>query len=305
MSDPGEPTSQPPADRPRVSVIIPVFNDAARLKACLDRLARQTYPRDGFEVIVVDNGSSEPIEPVMRDRPGVRLVREDRPGSYIARNHGIAAATGEILAFTDSDCLPALDWIEQGVARLLREDNCGLVAGRVDVFARDPSDPTAVELHEQLTAFPQRRYVANDHYGATANVFTPRSVIDQVGGFNERLKSSGDNEWGNRIYSAGYKLVYADEARVAHPARRSIREVYRKVTRLTGGQRDWRTQPRFAWRDLFYDVRPPIGLMCRTLREPRLPGIARKLKFVAVEVFIRYTRAFERTRLYLSAESRR
>ncbi|MGB7156880.1 MAG: glycosyltransferase family 2 protein [Tepidisphaeraceae bacterium] len=290
-------------DPPLVSVIIPVFNDPQRLRACLERLEAQTYPRWRYEVIVVDNGSTPPIH--LNGMRQVRVLYEPRPGSYHARNTGIAAATGEVLAFTDSDCVPAPDWIERGVARLIDEPNCGMVAGRVDVFVKDDAGPTAVELHEQLTAFQQRRYIEDHHYGATANVFTFRDVIRRVGPFNVKLKSSGDNEWGNRVFAAGYRQLYADDVRVAHPARRSLGEIYRKVRRLAGGQKDWKGEGSFTWRAMFCDLRPPVGLIVRTLRDPRLPGLARKAKFIGVEVFIRYTRALERTRLHLGAAARR
>jgi glycosyltransferase involved in cell wall biosynthesis len=287
-------------DPPLVSVIIPVFNDAQRLRVCLERLEGQTYPHWRYEVIVVDNGSTPPVH--LNGMRQVRVLYEPRPGSYHARNAGIAAATGEVIAFTDSDCVPAPDWIERGVARLLDEPNCGLVAGRVDVFVHDDAaGPTAVELHEQLTAFQQRRYIEEHHYGATANVFTFRDVIRRVGPFNVQLKSSGDNEWGNRVFAAGFHQRYADDVRVAHPARRSLAELYRKVRRLAGGQKDWKGERSFTWRAMFCDLRPPIGLLLRTLRDPRLPGLRRKLKFIGVEVFIRYARALERTRLYLGS----
>jgi glycosyltransferase involved in cell wall biosynthesis len=290
---------------PLVSVVIPVYDDFDRLRVCLERLEAQTYPASRYEVLVIDNGSSQPVERVTGQFAHVRVLHQPQPGSYAARNRGIAAAAGEVLAFTDSDCVPASDWIERGVARLLAEPNCGLVAGRIEVFARCGQVPTAVELHEQITAFRQRRYVEEHHYGATANVFTRREVIDRVGPFNARLKSSGDNEWGNRVFAAGYRLIYADDARVAHPARRSFGEVYRKVTRLVGGQKDWQGGRAQLWRELYFDLRPPVGLVVRTARDPRLPGPLRKLKFVAVELFIRYTRALERTRLSLGASTRR
>ena len=104
--------------RSLVSVIIPVYNDAERLKLCLDALARQTYPGDRYEVIVVDNGSQQDPELVTSRYEQVTLAHEACRGSYAARNTGLALARGDVLAFTNSDCIPAADWIEHGVARL-------------------------------------------------------------------------------------------------------------------------------------------------------------------------------------------
>src|SRR5262245_61424835 len=94
---------------PFVSVIIPVFGDVEPLATCLDHLEHQTYSRACFEVIVADNGCPD-LARAVRGRD-VRVVREPKPGSYAARNAGLAIAAGEIIAFTDADCLPSADWI--------------------------------------------------------------------------------------------------------------------------------------------------------------------------------------------------
>jgi glycosyltransferase involved in cell wall biosynthesis len=184
------------AEHPFVSVIIPVFNDGERLRRCLLALGQQTYPRDRFEVVVVDNGSSEDVAAIVAGQAFVTLGHEARPGSYAARNTGLGLARGEVLAFTDSDCLPQPDWIAAGVARLAASPGCGLVAGKISVFFQDPQRPTATELYESLTAFQQHKYIERDHYGATANLFTRRDVFDVVGRFSDGLTSGGDREWG-------------------------------------------------------------------------------------------------------------
>ncbi|MEM8761253.1 MAG: glycosyltransferase family A protein, partial [Pseudomonadota bacterium] len=103
---------------PGISVIIPVFNDAGGLARCLDALARQTDAAP-FEVIVVDNGSDPPLDPAtLPALPSLRLIRETAPGSYAARNAGIAAARAAILAFTDADCRPRPDWLAAGHAAI-------------------------------------------------------------------------------------------------------------------------------------------------------------------------------------------
>ena len=97
---------------PFVSVVIPVYNDSVRLKTCLQALEAQTYPKEVYEVIVVDNGSDESIEPVVAEFPQARASYETHPGSYAARNKGVSISRGEVLAFTDLDDILAPDWIE-------------------------------------------------------------------------------------------------------------------------------------------------------------------------------------------------
>src|ERR1041385_8126335 len=104
-----------------VSVIIPVWNDPERLTKCLDALRKQTYPAHSYEIIVVDNGSAVPVDRVVASYGHARVVHEQRVGSYAARNSGLKVARGQVIAFTDADCLPAPDWIEKGVAHLKRE----------------------------------------------------------------------------------------------------------------------------------------------------------------------------------------
>ncbi len=219
---------------PFVSVIIPVFNDSARLKLCLEALEGQSYPAD-YEVVVVDNGSTENIEEVCRPFKHVIYAHESKPGSYAARNKGIAVAKAEIFAFTDGDCLPRQDWLEKGVGRLMSLSGCGLVGGKVEIFAKDAKNPTAVELYEIAFEFNQKRKVEKLNYSVTANLFTFRSIFTKVGLFNDNMKSLGDREWCNRAVAAGYPLVYADDVVIDHPARSSFSEMISRELRLTGG----------------------------------------------------------------------
>src|SRR4051794_296822 len=92
-------------NKPFVSIIIPVYNDGERLRTCLTALSKQTYPAERFEVLVIDNGSKVSPGPIVADFPFAKLSIETRPGSYCARNNGLALAKGEMFAFTDADCV--------------------------------------------------------------------------------------------------------------------------------------------------------------------------------------------------------
>lgn len=301
--------------QPFVSVIIPVLNDAKRLRLCLQALAQQTYPPHCYQVIVVDNGSDagENPEAVVAQFDRALLSYENYPSSFAARNQGIALARGEVIAFTDADCIPAVDWLEQGVAKLLSVPNCGMVGGRVDIFCRDPHRATPVELYERLTAFPQQHLVERHRYAATANVFTFRRVIDQVGNFAANLKSSGDIEWGQRIAAAGYVLLYADAARVSHPARYSWAQLFKRTVRLAGGIYDLSQRECYPWvdRNRIYTLRlieslvPPVNFVINVFLHAPLQGIKQKLQVSAVMVFVRYVSAAEMIRLKLGGTSAR
>jgi len=298
-----------------VSVVIPVFNDSERLKLCLKALENQTYPRDSYEVIVVDNGSDSPVELAPALFPQVQVAQESRPGSYAARNAGIMLSRGDVIAFTDSDCIPAADWIEKGVAALLSVPNCGLVAGQVKVFAQNPTHPTMSELYEMVFAFPQEENIKQKHFGVTANLFTFRDVIEKVGLFDANLKSAGDVKWTMGVYSYGYKQVYADDVCVLHPARRSLREIYKKHIRISGGHHDIHpsNRPRFLrfTKHLVLGLLNPFihliyqGKARRIFSDPQLQGIKQKTQVIFVLFFAQYTKTIERLRLILGEQSRR
>lgn len=291
-----------------VSVIVPVFNDAKRLRICLEALAAQTYSALCYEVIVVDNGSDNPlaIAAVINDFPQARYAHEPQPGSYAARNRGIQLARGPVIAFTDADCIPADDWLEAGVRQLQQTANCGLVAGKIKLFFQ-AEQGNAIELYENLTAFSQQQWLSEAHGAATANIFTFKSVIDDVGLFNERLLSSGDFEWSERVFLAGYQQVYAEDACVAHPARHTFAQLYKRTVRIAGGvfgrcigseHSFWRRNWLFA-KLLLADLTPPVNFALSNLKDARLQGISQKLSVSLILLWVRYVSAFEMVRLRL------
>jgi glycosyltransferase involved in cell wall biosynthesis len=305
-----------------VSVIIPVYNDSDRLKFCLQALARQTYPKHLYEAIVVDNGSDEnqKIEAVVEQFDRASIAFENIPSSYAARNKGISLAKGEIIAFTDSDCIPADDWLERGVANLLNSSDRSIVGGKVEFFFQNPDRPNTIELYESLTAIPQQYFVEIDKFAATANLFTYKNVFDRVGYFNETLKSSGDREWGMRLSSSGDRIIYAEDTCIRHPARYSYRQLHQKIIRLAGGfydlgkltmKRGYRLSELIQ--DLSQELKPPITTIYYILAGKRLwfwqkldtPNIWQRIKIVFVIFLVKFDCAWQKIKLYLGTSSRR
>ena len=253
--------SAPVAPLPFVSVVVPVFQDELALRRCVRALAAQSYPAARYEIVIVDNGGNARLHRLARRFRGVRVVGEVAESAYAARNRGASAAAGDVLAFTDADCIPDRRWLERGVAALERSPQCGLVAGRIDVFPQDPRRPRPAELFEVAAAFRQRDYVERWRFGATANLVTRREVFERVGGFDTRLRSLGDREWGARVFRAGYELVYADDAVVRHPARASLRALWRRSARTAGGFYDLARHGGHRAGSLWRDA--PVGLVPR------------------------------------------
>ena len=287
------------ASVPFVSVVIPVYNDTGRLKKVLSALRRQTYPKERYEVIVSDNASTEDVRSVTGQFPGVVYTYEAKRGPAAARNKGIRTAKGEIIAFTDSDCEPAVDWLEKGVQAVLRDPECGFVGGEIETFFKDPKRPRAVEILNQ-SYFKQKELVENRGFAATANLLTRRDVFQAVGVFNETFlfPACEDREWGERVTESGRRGVYAEDAVVRHPLRHSLKDLYRQVAHLTLGNFHYekikgrRSSMKKEWAGFF---RPPVR-SARTKLAP-VDGVWSKTKLYGVILFSHYTRVLVRVRL--------
>ncbi len=298
-----------------VSVIVPVYNNLKPLKTCLESLQNQTYPKEFYEVIVVDNASQEDIGSVANQFSQVTLTYESKPGSYAARNKGISLAKGEILAFTDSDCIPAENWIEKGVEKLSKVSDCGLVAGKIELFFKIPNQPTAIEFYDAISYLDQKQHVNRSKFGATANMFTFASRFENVGLFNDELKSGGDMEWGQRVSSQGDEIVYSEEAYIKHPARSSLKQLYKTRTRIVGGHyklgkydissNNGEKQEQNLIKEILQRLKPPIKYLRWRLSDERLKGNKQKLLFIIVTIFIDYAIAWELIQLRIGGEAKR
>lgn len=278
---------------PRVSVIIPVRDDP-RLSACLDALSRQSYPDELVEVVVADNGSSNgAVRAAVDAHPGVRYVTEPAGGSYTARNTAVLASTGEVLAFTDADCLPEPTWLTAAVAGL--RAGADIVAGHVSVYARDPARPHPVEAYELVHAFPQQAYVARGGASVTANMVTTRAAFEHAGPFRAELFSGADIEWAQRANTRGLRTVYGPDAVVHHPARDSYAALRTKLRRVMAGRHERDVldgaDERAPWPPLRSLV-PPIGSARRGVRDERLTTGRARAALVVGEFYHRYVAAW-------------
>ena len=224
---------------PLVSVIIPVWNGRDVIGRCLAALQAQSLSAQQFEIIVVDNGSSDGTAEVARSFAGVDVYEEQRPGSYAARNLGLTHARGEYIAFTDADCRPDPAWLERALTAAGRHPDAGVLAGYIGLFEEGDGASPLFADYERLFSFPQS-FAARGNC-ATANWMSRREIFTTLGGFDERLKSGGDREMALRIRGASFPLVYVPDMVVWHPVRATREDLVCKRQRLSGGRWD-RTQ---------------------------------------------------------------
>jgi glycosyltransferase involved in cell wall biosynthesis len=199
------------------SVVVPTFNRPELLDRCLAGLVAQTYDPTAYEIVIADDAASESTRRQVEEwRSRCRLtgpvihylpVRGTR-GPAAARNAGWRFARGGVIAFTDDDCIPQPEWLVAG-ARAIRDGATG-VSGRIVMPL--PEDPTDYELNAAGLATAQF---------VTANCFYRRSVLEEVGGFDERFAMAWreDSDLWLTLMERGETLVSAEDAVVVHPLR--------------------------------------------------------------------------------------
>ena len=194
----------PRADCPVVSFVIPVRNDAARLRRCLDSIARNHYPADCVEVIVVDNGSRDRSADVAR-QCGARVLLISDAAVADLRNRGAAAARAGILAFVDADHEIDPHWIRHAVATLAGDDVAAAGAPYVS-----PDGATWVQRrYDGLRTRPSEP--ADVEWLGSGNLVLRRAVFDEVGGFDTSLETCEDVDLCQRIRDRGHRIVAVRE----------------------------------------------------------------------------------------------
>ena len=219
---------------PEISIIIPVHNDPEGLADTLESLVAQNFPVEAFEIIVADNGSSDSTQDVARSYAEkyphlVQVVVEDRiQSSYAARNKGIEAAKAEILSFIDADMTVKPDWLGK-IYRVMLDESPDYLGCNVRIYSTRRS---AASLYNVLTGFPVKNYMERAHYAPTCCLTVKREVFSRVGAFDNRLKSGGDTEFGNRVWESGAKFHFAQNIYMYHPARGTMRAHLKKAMRI-------------------------------------------------------------------------
>lgn len=219
-----------------VTVILPVYNGSRTIRACIEALLDQDYPRRCYEVVCVDNNSTDATAPIVSGYPEVRLLSQTAvQSSYAARNIGAAQAQGEILAFIDADCIPAPDWLSRLVEPF--EDPQVLAAGGL---VRDARPANLVETFLGQESSLGRYQDAPGQFLRpliTANAAYRRAEFEALSGFNDRLYTGADIDLAWRL-QLGYGdcVRYAPRAVVSHQHRSNLSSMFRQYRRHGFGE---------------------------------------------------------------------
>jgi glycosyltransferase involved in cell wall biosynthesis len=242
---------------------------------------------------VVDNGSAQLPEAICAAYPAVRLLVERTPGPGPARNTGAAACSGDVLAFTDADCLPGPGWLAAVEQAFADPDLC-IAGGDVRVGVANPARLDMIEAYESVFGYQVERYIRDMGFTITCNLAMRPEVLSAVGPFGG-LAIAEDRDWGQRATAMGYRIHYMSQMVVFHPARRDFGQLTRKWDRHIGHDfAEARDKPagrlRFLAKTL---VMAPSALaeLPRVLSSDRIQGLPNRAKAFAGLARIRAYRA--------------
>lgn len=250
-----------------ISVIVPAYNAESTLSACLSALTKQTVPMSEYEIIVVDDGSTDKTPELAQQFP-IKYFREENQGPAMARNLGAQNAQGEIILFTDSDCIPEPDWIEKMLVPFKTDPN---VVGVKGVYLTQQKQLAArfaqVEFEERYERLKRYQYIDFvDSYSAGFR----RDIFLSVGGFDLRfaVANNEDVELSYKLAQQKYKMVFQPEAKVSHlHADTFFDYLYLKLTRA-------------YWRMLAY--RQHLGKIARDSYTPQTLKLQILLIFISL-----------------------
>lgn len=195
---------------PLFSIIIPTYNRPEHLTSCLQSLTQLSYPCDQFEVIVVDDGSSDPLDTIVQpflSSLKLNLIRQPNAGPAAARNRGAKAAQGQFIAFTDDDCRPEATWLKKLKHRFTENPN-QIVGGHThnllpcNIFSTMSQNIVSI-VYKHYNAIPyEARFFASN------NMAIPTQDFLKIGGFNENFRTSEDREFCDRWLHTGRTMFY-------------------------------------------------------------------------------------------------
>jgi glycosyltransferase involved in cell wall biosynthesis len=219
------PDQLPTVSDPQISVIIPVLNEQAVIGRCLESLSNNAFPKSAFEVIVVDNGSTDPTIDIAKSFEktlALKVLRLEKVHISALRNRGAAEARGRFLAFLDADCLAPATWLSNAM-RLFQDPQAGVIGAHYGI----PDDSTWVGRVWCQDRFAEK--VGNVPYVPAGDLLVDRKTFSAIGGFDESIQTNEDFELCERALAAGLPVRSFPALRVTHLGTpRTLLAFYRK-----------------------------------------------------------------------------
>jgi len=217
-----------------ISIIVPAYNAEKYIEKLIQSLLNQNYEKD-FEIIIINNNSNDKTKEILDKYKNkiIYLEQNKTASSYVSRNMGIKKAKGDIIAFTDSDCIVDKDWLING-EKSLKHNMADIVGGRVKFYFS--AKPSITEYFDSIIYLRSKESFEKQHSLPTLNLFVNKEIFYKIG-FFPKVKSGGDFYWTNKAYKEGYKLIYDNKTIVYHPARK-LKELLHRELRLGSSVRN-------------------------------------------------------------------
>ncbi len=215
---------------PFVTVIIPVYNRADDMRSCLESLFKVDYPLEKLEIIVVDDNSSDTTVETVKTYPVKLIAQPKNLGQSAARNAGVFAAQGEIIAFIDSDCIAGASWLRE-LTPYFDDPRNALVGGYVDSYYRETRLDRYEEANSALNMggkFVTGSGKESDFYVPTCNMLVRKEAYLKVGGLDETMRVGEDVDLCWRLKEDGYRLVYVPKGTIEHKHRNRFFETFKR-----------------------------------------------------------------------------
>ena len=253
-------------NQPFISIIVPVYNGENIIGACLKSLLAQDYPKDKYEVIAVDNNSKDKTADIIKEYSVHYLFESKVQGSYAARNTGVRHAKGEILAFTDADCVADKGWLKKGIMGFVG-GKIGCVAGSIKGY--EPANYIEEYLiKREILSHKKESSGTVLPYAKTANAFYRKEVFDKIGLFEERWASGGDADLSWRMQlKTDYKILFKPDTVIFHKHRSTLCSLFQQCSTWGIGstllykkypdlmpKRTWRQTLWIIWRLLYVNI---------------------------------------------------
>ncbi|MDR5657391.1 glycosyltransferase [Halodesulfurarchaeum sp. HSR-GB] len=225
---------------PTLSVVIPVYNDPEGIRDTLQSLVNQDASADQFEILVVDNDSTDGTPAVIEEFESqypdlvTGLEETEIQSSYAARNTGIEHASGELIGFLDADVTVDETWVEDVIERF-EETDVDYLGCNVEMYIPEGED-TFWARYDKAMGLPVEHYLKEKNFAPTAALVSRSVIFESVGAFDTGLISGGDKEFGQRVFEADYNLFFEREVIANHPTRTTFQDHKKKSIRVGRGQ---------------------------------------------------------------------
>jgi len=211
-----------------ISVIIPFHNTGRTIGACIAGLRAQRFPPPQYEVIMIDNNSTDGSAEIVKRNPWFKLLQEKQQGSYAARNTGIKEARGDIIAFTDSDCVPAQNWLKT-IAAAFVNPNISIVLGSNSLAGKSPFLSLLAAYENEKNNYIFNSKIKEIYFGRAGNMAVRKKLFQEVGLFAERARGS-DTIFVRQCTERHScdAILYESQMQVEHREIASVRQQYKK-----------------------------------------------------------------------------